>query len=799
MRVPISWLAEFIDLKKTPEEIAEIFTMGGIEVEAVEDPYQRLGDLITVKIIEVFVPEDLKEIVLCRVTDGKDTFTVLTTAKDQVKPGLVVGLAKPGSLTFSGEKVEEKVIKKYKSLGMFLSPYEAGLGGEKNTLLTFDEETPLGRSIYEVLGISEPVLDLAVTPNRGDVLSILGAARELHLHTDWELNYPVFEEYLKGGKYLKGKIEILNPEGCFRYLGRTFENVVVTESPFEIQKRLWLCGLRPINNIVDITNYVLLEFGQPLHAFDWDRIKNQTILVRNAYQGEKLLMLDGVERTFTEEDLVIADAEKALVLAGIMGGEESGVSEHTRNIFLEAAWFNPKKIRLSSQRHKLVTESSYRFERNIDPEGMINAVLKATQMMIEIGKANRFSEILDVYPRPYNPPQISLPYKKIIKYLGFEPPVETTKNILEKIGYVRRIGEGWEVIPFSYRQDLKIPEDLIEEIARIYGYEKIPNTLPKALLSSKGRNLRQKLEKKIKATLRSLGFFEIISYSFIDPRDLEKLQITQQDRRRNFIEISNPLSLKQSVMRTTLVPGLINIACYNLFREVSSLKIFEIGKVFFPRDDLLADEPLYLGLLLMGGEEEEWYKEPRNFDIYDLKGYLEELFETLNLRVYFKAYSEEPFLKKGLSYDLMLKEEKIGFAGEVKQLVLKEFDLKTVVLVAELNLEKVFSLYETLSEVREIKKPPKFPSTTRDVTCVLKKEIPVEKILEFIRNLEIPYLEKVRCIKIYSGPPIPEGHRSVSLRFWYRAEDRTLTDEEINELQDSVARKIFETFEAKPR
>lgn len=799
MKVPISWLSEFIDIRKSPEEVAEIFTMGGIEVEALENPYKNLGDLITVKIVEVSEPEDLKEMVVCKVTDGKEIFTVLTTAKDQVRPGLTVGLAKPGSSTFSGEKVEEKIIKKFKSSGMFVSPYEAGLGEEKNILLFFEKEVPLGKSIYEVLNVSEVVLDLAVTPNRGDVLSILGAARELHLLTDWEIKYPNFEDYLKGGKYFKGKIEIVNQEGCFRYIGRVFENVEVKESPFEIQKKLWLCGLRPINNIVDITNYVLLEFGQPLHAFDWDKIKDQTILVRNAYPGEKLSMLDGVERTLSEEDLVIADAEKALVLAGIMGGEESGVSEKTKNVFLEAAWFNPKKIRRSSQRHKLITESSYRFERNIDPEGMINAVLKASQMLIEIGKATRFSEIIDVYPRPYNPPQISLSYKRVVKYLGFEPPLETTKKILKKVGYVRQIGESLEIIPFSYRQDLKIPEDLIEEIARIYGYEKIPNTLPKAVLSSKGKDLIQKFEKKIKEILKGWGFFEVISYSFIDPRDFEKLQLKPEDPRRNFLEIANPLSLTQSVMRTTLIPGLINIACYNYFREVTSLKVFEIGKVFFPTNELLAFEPLYMGLLVMGKEEEEWYQDPQKFDIYHLKGYLENMFEILRIEVDFKPYSEEPFLKKGFSYDLFLKGEKIGFAGEVKQLVLKEFDLKTNVLVAEINLEKVFSYYKEILGTFLVKKPPKFPSTSRDVTCILKKEIPIKKILEFVEKLEIPYLEKVKCIRIYEGPPIPQGFKSISLRFWYRAEDRTLTDEEINVLQEKVAKKIFETFDAKPR
>ncbi len=797
MRVPISWLSEFIELKGSPEEIAEILTMGGIEVGSIEDPYENLGELVAVKILEVLEPEELKKIALCKITDGKEVYTVLTTAKDQVKPGLVLGLVKPGSTTFTFQKIEKKHIKKYQSYGMFLSPYEAGIGEEKDKLLILPEDAPLGESIYKILGISETVLELEITPNRGDVLSILGAARELHTLTSWELKSIKFEDYLKAGNKFKGKIEIEDKDGCFRYAGRFFANVKVQESPFHIQKKLWLCGLRPINNIVDITNYVLLEFGQPLHAFDWNKIKDHTIVIRKAKTGEKLLMLDGIEREFTEEDLVIADAEKPMVLAGIMGGEDSGVSEETTHIFLESAWFNPKRIRKSSQRHRITTESSYRFERGIDPEGVILGLLRASELILEIAKAEKFSEIVDLYPKPYIAPQILLSQKKLSKYLGFSIPLEEMERTLNKIGWVRRSGDSFEVIPYSYRQDLKIPEDLIEEVARIYGYEKIPTTYPKAVLYAKAPLNIINLENKIKDVLKSLGFFQIITYSFIDPKSIEKLNLSHDDPRKKIIEIANPIASTQSVMRTTLVPGLLETACFNFFREVNSLKIFEIGKVFFPTGDVLAYEPIHLGILLMGNNAEEiWYEEPRKFDIYDLKGYLEEFFEVLKIPIQFKPYSSEPFLKKGLSFDLILNNFKIGFAGEVKNLILKEFDLKTNVLLAEIDLEPVLKQWK---EVFKVKKPPKYPSTFRDVTCILKKEIKIGDILEFIKSLSVPYLEKVKCIKIYEGPPIPEDEKSVSLRFWYRALDRTLTDEEVNEIQEELAKKIFIKFSAKPR
>ncbi|HEA84190.1 MAG TPA: phenylalanine--tRNA ligase subunit beta [Thermodesulfobacterium geofontis] len=800
MKVPISWLSEFIELKESPERIAEILTIGGVEVEAIENPYENLGDLIAVKILEVYEPEDLKDLVLCKVTDGKETYTVLTTAKKQVKPNLIVGLAKPESFTFSGEKVEVKAVKKFKSYGMFLSPYEAGLGEEKEKLLVLPEDAPLGESIYKILGISEKVLDLAITPNRGDLLSILGVAREIHTLTSWEFNPPNFENAIKTGEKFPGKIEILDKDGCFRYAGRFFGNIKVKESPFYIQKRLWLCGLRPINNIVDITNYVLLELGQPLHAFDWEKIEDKTILIRKAYPGEKLLMLDGVERTFTEEDLVIADAKKPMVLAGIMGGEESGVSENTKNIFLESAWFNQKRIRKSSQRHRITTESSYRFERNIDPEGVVLGLLRASELISKIAEPEILSEIVDVYPKHFIPPQISLFNQKLTKYLGFSIPSEEVEKILKKIGQVRRSGYGFQFIPFSYRQDLRIPEDLVEEVARIYGYDKIPSSFPRSTLHCQSPSKILIFEKKLKDILKSLGFSEVITYSFIDPKTLEKLNLEKNDPRLNFIELANPLSSNQSIMRTTLIPGLIETACFNFFREVNSLKIFEIGKIFLPTEDLLAKEPLYLGILLMGNTNKEtWYENLRKFDIYDLKGYLASLFEILKVNVDFKPYSSETFLKRGVSFDLYLDGEKIGFAGEMKNLVLKEFDLKTCVFIAEINLQSLFEKIETLEKEFIVKKPPKYPSTFRDVTCIIKKEIKIKEILDFVKTLSIPYLEAVDCIKIYEGSPIPEGEKSITIRFWYRAEDRTLKDEEVNEIQDSVAKRIFERFSAKPR
>lgn len=799
MKVPISWLSEFIELKKSPEEIAEILTNSGHEVEEIFDPYQKLGEIITVKILEVHQPEDLKEVVLCKVTEGKEVYNVLTTAKEQVKPNLVLALAKPGSFTFTHQKIEVKEFKKITSQGMFLSPFEAGISEEKNRLLFFEEGTPLGKSIYEVLKISEPVLEVALTPNRGDLLSILGIARELNLICGWELKPFEFPQFLREGKDLPGKIKIEDQDGCFRYAGRLFEGIQVKESPFSLLKKLFLVGLRPINNIVDITNYVLIEIGQPLHAFDWTKIEGKEIIVRRARAGESLLMLDGVVRSFTEEDLVIADKNKALVLAGIMGGEESGVTEETRDIFLESAWFNPKRIRLSAQRHKITTESSYRFERHVDPEGVLVGLLRATELILKIAKPKEFSAISDVYPKVYVPPLIEITPKKIFKILGFEIERDYIERTLKKLGEVKINNETYQVKPYTYRQDLSIPEDLVEEIARLYGYDKIPLSLPWGELSAKPLSEELRLIKKIKKTIIGLGLFEIITYSFIDPELLLKLNFPKDDRRLNYLELSNPISSQLSVMRTTLIPGLLECALHNSAREAEDLAFFEIGKVFFPSKDL-AEEKTFLGILLKGEKKLlPWEGYKRKYDIFDLKGILEELFSTLKIPVEFRPYTTEPFLKRGVSFDLYLFEEKIGFAGQLKNLILEELDLKGPIFLAEIDLTSLLSLSLDQKKRVEVKKPPKYPSTFRDVSCIIDKKIFFSEILDFLKKLEIPYLEKVELIALYEGVPIPEDKKSITLRFFYRAEDRTLLVEEVNAIQDEVAKRLFKHFKAKPR
>jgi len=798
MKVPVRWLSEFIELEEEAEKVAEILTFGGLEVEEVYDHYQTLGEIIAVKVLEVNKPSELKDLAVCTVHDGKDSFTVLTAAVDLVKPGQVLALARPGSKTFFWDKIEVKEVKGYKSWGMFLSPYEAGVSEEKDILLELPHDVKPGGNIYKALNISETILDVSITPNRGDCLSVLGLARELSLLTGLPLKEVKFGENLKEGAQPKGSIEILDPDGCFRYVGRWFSGVKVAPSPFFIVQRLVFCGLRPINNLVDITNYVLLELGQPLHAFDWKRVAGGRIIVRRAKEGERLLFLDGVERELSSEDLVIADAEKALVLAGIMGGEESGVSDNTQEVFLESAWFNAKRVRLSGMRHRLTTESSYRFERKVDPEGVYLAMLRATELIFRYANPEEVSIIVDEYPVRFAPPRIELKKKRLSAYLGFEIPEEKVKGILNKLGDLEVTPESFILVPKSYRQDLSIPEDLIEEVARVYGYDKVPTTYPEGVLYCEHPLKTLELTQKIRRLLAGFGFFEAITYSFIDPKLIEHLNYSPEDPRRDPIKLENPISAEMSVLRTTLVPGLLQTAFFNQAREVESLKLFEVGKVFFKAEEL-ASERLNLGLLLAGWKSlPSWYEEERSFDLYDIKGVVSALGEALRVDFLFKPYSEEPFLKRGFSFDLYLGEEKVGYLGRLKSLIAKDLDLREPVFVAEIYLDKLLSFIQG-ERALSVKKPPKFPSTFRDVSLVVKKGIPFGTLLTYLEAKEIPFLEDIKLIAAYEGKPLDPDERSLTLRLWFRAEDRTLRVEEVDPIISQLVEELIEKFQIRLR
>ncbi len=798
MRVPFSWLKEFVDVDLTAEEVAELLTMGGIEVEGVEDAYEQLGPVVVAEIKSVHPHPESQSLKICEVFDGNDSYTVVSGAPD-LKEGLRVAFGRPGSITFSGTKIQERVIRGVKSQGMLFSPFEAGVSEDQDRILELPFEAELGRKFYEVLGLSEPVLEVAITPNRGDCLSIVGIAREVALLTGKTWRYPQVEE-VEVGESGEVSVEVLEPELCPRYAGILIKGVEVKESPFWMRKRLWMCGLRGINNIVDVTNYVLLELGQPLHAFDWEKIAKR-VVVRRAFEGEKIVTLDGQERVLWPEVLVIADEKRPIAIAGIMGGEESSVGSETRAVFLESAWFDPVSIRRTSKELKLSTESSYRFERGIDPEGVIRGARRAVYLFKKVAGGEVASPLIDKYTKKREVQRVVLRLDKLEGYLGERLEEDLVKDVLTRLGgECRSLKQGvLEFLPPSFRNDLSIEEDLIEEVARVYGYDRLPTRIPVGELKAERPSPEEVLLKQLKGFLKGLGFYEIITYSFVSPDSIKELGFEEGDERSNPISLTNPLSVQQSVMRTTLVPGLLSTLKYNVFREVERLKVFEVGRVFLKRAAGLPREVLSLGIALYGPATRLFWGEGsgRGFDIYDLKGILEALFEELSIEeVELIPFSEEPYLKRGASFSIKARGKFLGAAGELKDYIRERYELAEPVFLAEVNLD---SLLELPHKTKKFKRLPKYPATFRDVTMVVDESLMVGEVLKFVEELKVPYLERVVVTDVYRGKPIPSGKKSVSLRFYYRSEERTLRDEEVNEIQEGVARKIFEKFRAEPR
>ncbi len=799
MRVPYNWLKELVATDLSAEEVAELLTLGGLEVEGVEEAYEALGPVVVAEIVRVEPHPEAERLRVCEVSDGKDLHTVVSGAPG-LEAGLKVALALPGAVTFSGEKIGEVRIRGVLSRGMILSPYEAGVSEERDRILVLPREARPGEPFYRALGISEPILEVAVTPNRGDCLSVLGVAREVSALTGASLRLPEIPELPEGEEIRKlSEVEVLEPELCPRYAGRILRGVEIKPSPFWMAKRLWMCGLRPLNNLVDVTNYVLLELGQPLHAFDWEKIEGRKIIVRRAREGEEIRTLDGEVRRLTPDMLVIADQKQPVALAGIMGGAESGVGEGTREVFLEAAWFQPSSVRRTARRLRLSTESSYRFERGIDPEGVVRALDRAAALILETAGGEMVPGRWDLYLRPHRPPRISLRFSRLKGYLGLDLPPEKTAEMLGRLGGRVELKEGGlDFQPPSYRHDLGLEEDLIEEIARIYGYDRLPVALPVGELSARPPEREDRLLARTRRVLEALGFYEIITYSFISPDHLSALELPSGDRRLAALRLSNPLSEAQSVMRTTLLPGLLDTARFNYFREVSRLKIFELGRVFFPGKEDLPEERLHLGFLIFGSARPGfWAEKVPPADVYDLKGILERLLAEWNLEgLAIRPGSEEVFLKGGWSFSLVASGRRVGWAGALKGYVRARFELPDPVWVAEIDLSALLDLPEKPKLYRKL---PRYPATSRDLTLIISDSLPAGEILQFIRNLDIPYLERVEVVDVYRGEPIPKGEKSLTLRFLYRSPERTLKDEEVNRIQEEVSERIMAHFRARPR
>jgi len=796
MRVSFRWLTSYVDVEASPNEVADRLTMAGLEVEGVEDRYPHLKKVIAVRITDVAKHPRADRLMLCRCHDGSGEYKVVCGAPN-VRPGIVVPLVLPGAVLPSGVKVGEAVIRGEKSEGMLTSEKELGLGDDESGLMILPEDTNLGIPLDKALSIEDTILEISITPNRGDCLSIIGIAREVSAVFGVPLKYPEISLVETGPNIADvTKVDIKDPDKCHRYAARVIFDVTIGPSPSWMRDRLESAGIRSINNVVDVTNYVLLEMGQPLHAFDYDLLSEHRIVVKCAEEGQRFRTLDGQDRTLYSDTLLICDGAGPVAIGGVMGGENSEINPDTRRVLLESAWFNPSSIRRTSKKLRMTTEASYRFERGIDPEGVITALDRAAQLILQTAGGILAKGRIDEYPRPFVRPVLTLRVNRTNSYLGTSFSRDEMRRALQQLNMdVSDLDNGdFKVIPPTYRQDITREVDLTEEIARILGYDLIPTGHPRTVMIAHDRNEHLQLREKLKNLLKGLGCRELVTYSFISKASLERLGFTPSDVRMRPVELLNPLSEEQAVMRTSLVPGLLSTIRYNLDRENKNLRLFELSKVFLPHaGEKLPDERYHLVVGLVGKRYPIELYDAGNLDYSDIKGIAEEIlgFFRLSRGVKYKRDDLPPYMDKGFSASIFVKDIFVGAVGRVHPTILERFDIEEPVWLLELDFDELFELKGP--EVR-FQPLPKYPFVARDLAVIADEDFPVQSVIDFLYELNNPLLERVEIFDIFRGKPVGMGKKSVGYRLIYRDKTRSLTDEEVNKIHAEVAEQVVSRF-----
>jgi phenylalanyl-tRNA synthetase beta chain len=661
-----------------------------------------------------------------------------------------------------------------------LSPEELAL---KLTMTGLEVESL--ETVYD-----DTVFEVNVTPNRPDCLSILGIAREVSAMLNAPLRFPAHEIQAERGPSSVA-VAITDEDLCHRYAGRDIEDVALGPSPEWMKRRLEQCGMRPINNIVDITNYVLMEMGHPLHAFDREKLKGGRIRVAPAVPGSRITTLDGSMRDIPEGSLLIWDGERPVAVAGIMGGAETEVGERTKHIFLESAYFLPSSVRRTSKSLGLKTESAYRFERGTDIELLEKALDRAAFLMATLA-GGRVSGKVDVYPKPFEPPKITVRVEKVNKILGTSITRDSMLDIMKRLGIevLQEETESFTVAPPPYRRDMEREIDVVEEVARFHGYEKIPVTVPRIHISGEGTETRHEHVSTVKNSLMVEGFTEAVNYSFMNHKTLDMLSLGSEDMRRRTLTLRNPLNEEESGLRTTLVPSLIQNLVFNVSSGSRDLRLFEISRVYLDRAAALPEEEHHLGVLYFREKVPSLWKEETP-DFFLVKGVVESLMQGLKIRGVTFESSTEPFLHPGKSCDIRVSGERIGFLGLLHPRIAEELGLKvsrTDIVLLEINLDLLFSFVPDTAKYTPI---PKYPGIERDVAVVVDESLPASTILKEIKDYPSELIEDVILFDLYKGKNIPDGKKSLAFTVRYRAKKRTLTDSEIEELHTGLVTYVI--------
>ncbi len=801
MKVSLSWLQEYVGLNLKVNELADALTMAGLEVEAVSDRYEYLNTVRVGRIVNIKSHPNADTLKLCDVNIGKDIISVVCGAPN-AKTDMLAPCALPGTVFPKGIVLEKSVIRGKSSEGMLCSELELGLGSSGHGIMELDRGLLEGDSLNKVLGLSDPVLEIDLTPNRPDCLSITGIAREVAALSGQKVRYPEISLPKSMDDITDHtSVTIMDADLCPRYAAGLVFNIAVAPSPFWLQDRLISVGLKPINNIVDITNFVMMETGQPLHAFDFDRLAENRIVVRTARENESFITLDGKERRLDPEMLMICDGEKPVALAGVMGGLNSEIEDATTNILLESAYFDPICIRKTSKKTGLNTDASHRFERGVDPAGTVTALKRAMQLIVEIGDGKCIQGIIDEYPSPISEKTVEVSTRRLNRHLGTRLDEAAIENYLDSIEFdIKKIDrDRFRVTPPSFRVDITRFEDITEEIARLFGYNNIETTFP--MIPADARHPDKKIDSRYraKALMTGLGFSEAINYSFISKQSCDHLELPADDPKRKLVHILNPISEDQAVMRTSLIPGLLQTMKYNISQQNKNLKIFEIGHAFFHagKEDLQPDEIEMLAGLWTGNRiDSTWFSKEIACDFYDVKGIVEELLRNTGIiNVTFTRIPAEScfYTRPGHTAQIIYENEPIGLVGEVHPNVIHNYDLKQPAFIFELNLDR---LIHSIPDTKSARPIPKFPAISRDITLIIDNDIETYKIIQSVESFQEELVENLHLFDVFEGNPIPKGKKSVSFRVTYRSSEETLEDNRVNDIHKNITARLMKAFDA---
>lgn len=790
MNLSMKWLSDYVTLDTTVKDFCAAMTMSGSKVEVATEEGSEIKNVVVGKLLSVVPHENSDHLVVCQVDVGQEQPIQIVTGAPNVKAGDIVPVALCGAELPNGVKIKKGKLRGVESNGMLCSLGELGLTVHDfpyaiaDGIFLIQEDCQIGQDIHEAIGLNDTSVEFEITSNRPDCLSVTGLAREAAAtyHVPLNLKKPTFQG-IDGNIQDALQVEIQNKEKCPRYAAGIVKNVKIAPSPRWMRERLRASGVRPINNLVDITNYVMLEYGQPMHAFDLRYVKDGKIVVRNAAEGETITTLDGVTRTLSPEMLVIADAEKPIAVAGVMGGEYSGIMEDTNTVVFESAYFEPVQVRRTAKKLGMRTDASARYEKGLDPEGCLRTLERAFELVELLGAGEPVRTHIDL---DYNEKQRNrIPFDPawINKFLGTnisrEEMCDTMKMLEIEV-------DGDTCISPSFRIDLERPADIAEEVARIYGYNNIPSTVIKGVANA-SLTPKQKFRRTLENATVAVGCYGILTYSFISPKYFDKIALPADSSLRKTVVISNPLGEDTSVMRTTTLPSMLETLSLNYKNRNAAVALYEIGKEYLPTaPDKLPEEPDRLTIGMYGDDA----------DFFTLKGMVETILETAGLHdCTYKACGENtPFgetcaLHPGRSAVIYAGETPIGYLGEVHPTVQKNYEIGTRTYVAKLLIDEMQPLAQTEITYQPL---PKFPAITRDLSLVCADEVPVGDLQAAMKKAVGNILEQITLFDVYKGEQIAAGMKSVSFSIRMRSHEGTLTDEQADAAMKRVLKALKE-------